>query len=67
MDKCRPDKCCLEKCHRDSRNLVKIVQGTFLKSLFKIGSVTAEIFPIWTNVDWTNVAWTNVTVTVGMC
>ena len=27
--------------------------------LSKIGSITAEIFPIWTNVDWTNVAWTN--------
>ena len=28
----------------------------------KIGSVTAEIFLIWTNV-----AWTNVTVTVDIC
>ena len=44
-----------------------MVPGTYVKSLVKIGSVTAEIFPIWTNVDWTNVAWTNVTVTVGMC
>ena len=31
-------------------------------SLVKIGSVTAEIFLIWTNV-----AYTNVTVTVGIC
>ena len=30
----------------------------------KIGSVTAEIFLIWTNVTWANVAWTNVTMTV---
>ena len=32
-----------------------------------IGSVTAEIFLIWTNVARTNVAWTNVTVPVGIC
>ena len=36
------------------------------KSLVKIGSVTAEIFLIWTNVARTDVAWTNVTVTVGI-
>ena len=35
--------------------------------LVKIGSVTAKIFLIWTNVTRTNVAWTNVTVTVGIC
>ena len=33
----------------------------------KIGSVTAEILLIWTNVPRRNVAWTNVTVTVGIC
>ena len=33
----------------------------------KIGSVTAEIFLMWTNVARTNVARTNVTVTVGIC
>ena len=33
--------------------------------MVKIGSVTAEIFLIWTYVARTNVAWTNVTVTVG--
>ena len=32
----------------------------------KIGSVTAEIFLIWTNLTWTNVAWTNVTLTGGI-
>ena len=32
--------------------------------MVKIGSVTAEIFLIWTNVARTNVAWTNVNVTV---
>ena len=42
------------------------VPGTYLKSLVKIGSVTAEIFLIWTNVARTNVAWTNVIVTVGI-
>ena len=35
--------------------------------MVKIGSVTAEIFLIWTNVARTNVAWTNVTVTVVIC
>ena len=33
----------------------------------KIGSVTAEIFLIWTNVTRTKVAWTNVTMTVEIC
>ena len=28
--------------------------------MVKIGSVTAKIFLIWTNVDGTNVAWRNV-------
>ena len=37
------------------------------KSLVKIGSVTAEILLIWTNVTKTNVTWTNVKVTVGNC
>ena len=32
----------------------------------KIGSVTAEIFLIRTNVAKTNVAWINVTMTVGI-
>ena len=35
--------------------------------MVKIGSVTVEIFLIWTNVARTNVAWTNVTVSVGIC
>ena len=35
--------------------------------MVKIGSVTAEIFLIWTNVARTNVASTNVTMTVGIC
>ena len=42
------------------------------KSLVQIGSVTAEIFLIWTkvartNVTWTNVAWTNVNAIVDIC
>ena len=45
----------------------KVVPGTYLKSLVKIESVTAEIFLIWTNVVRTNVDGTNVTVTVGIC
>ena len=35
--------------------------------LVKIGSLTAEIFLIWTDVARTNVAWTFVTVKVGIC
>ena len=34
--------------------------------MVKSGSVTAEIFLIWTNVIRTNVAWTNVTMIVGI-
>ena len=37
------------------------------KSLVKIGSVTAEIFLIWTNVARINVVWTDFSVTVGIC
>ena len=44
----------------------KIVPGTYLESLVKIESVTAEIFLIWRNATRTNVGWENVTVTVGM-
>ena len=40
--------------------------GTYLQSLIKIGSVTVEIFLIWTNVARTNVAWTNVNLIVGI-
>ena len=43
MDKCRPDKCCLVKCHSDRLNPFKIVPETYLLNLAKIGSVTAEI------------------------
>ena len=38
-----------------------MVPGIYFYILVKIGSVTAEIFLIWTNVARTNVAWTNVT------
>ena len=44
-----------------------MIQERYLKSLDKIGSVTAEIFLIWTNVARTNATWTNVTLTVGIC
>ena len=65
--RCLQDICGLDKCHHDSWHLWKIVPGTYLESLVKIGSVTAEIFVIWTNVTWTNVAWANATMTVGIC
>ena len=41
--------------------MFKMFPGTYIKSLVKIRSVTAEIFLIWTNVVKTNVAWTNIT------
>ena len=43
MDKYRQDKYWLDNCHSDRWDLVKKVLGTYLKSLVKIGSVTAEI------------------------
>ena len=51
----------LNQCHSDSQHLLKMVPRIYLQSLVKVGSVTAEIFLIWTNVAGTNVAWTNVT------
>ena len=47
--------------------IIKAAINSAPKSLVKIGSVTAEIFLIWTIVARTNVALTNVTVTVGIC
>ena len=64
QDKCCKDKCCLDKCYCDSWNQFKIVPRTYVLSYVKIGSVTAEIFLIWTNVARTNVAWSNVTAIV---
>ena len=52
------------KCHCDCW---LIVPGTYLQTWVKIGSVTADIFLIWTYVAKTNVVWTNVIVTVGIC
>ena len=52
-----PKKVQNDKCYRDSWHLLKIVQGSYPKSLVKIGSVTAKILLIWTNVP----------VTVGIC
>ena len=49
-------------------NVVTVVVVTYKdgprklpSKLAKIGSITAKIFLIWTNVTRTNVAWTNVT------
>ena len=58
-------------CTNVTVNLLKMVPGSYLYSLVKIGSVSADIFLIWTyvawtNVAWTNVAWTNITVTIGI-
>ena len=55
MDKCHLDKCCLDKCHPDIWNQFLMFPGTYLLSFIKIGSLTAEIFLIWTNFTWTNV------------
>ena len=57
----------MDKCHRDSWDLLKMVSGISPYSFVKIKLVTAEIFLIWTNVARTNVVWTNVTMTVGIC
>ena len=35
--------------------------------MVKIGSLTAVLFLIWTNVARTNVAWVNVIMTIGIC
>ena len=43
MDKCRLDKCCLDKFHHDNWDVLRMVQGTYVLSLVKIGEVTAEI------------------------
>ena len=51
------EKYCQDKCYKKLGPKLWII----------IGSVTAEIFLIWTNVARTNIAWTNVTVTVGIC
>ena len=56
-----------DKCQPDSWHLLKMVPGTYLKSLVKVRYITAEIFLIWTNVVRTNVAWTNVTLTPKIC
>ena len=65
---CR-DKCCLDKCHHGSWNLFKRIPGTYLEGFIKIGSVTADIFLIWTNIVRTNVAWTNaeILLTLSLC
>ena len=39
---------------------------SLVKKFGQIGSVTAEIFLIWTNVARTNVSWIYVTMTAGI-
>ena len=63
-DKSLQVTCCLDKFHHDSWHLLQIVPKSWLWSLVKIGSVTAEILLIWTNVARTNVAWTNIHITI---
>ena len=53
-------------CTNVQANIFEMFHGTYLKCLVKIGSVTAEIFLIWTNIAMTNVAWTNVNVIVSI-
>ena len=48
------------------KNFVKKKLRPQKNCLVKIGSVTVEIFMIWTNVNRINVPWTNVTVQVGI-
>ena len=45
--------------------MISVIDGP-RNPYFKIGSGTAEIFLIWTNVARINVAWTNVSVIVGI-
>ena len=49
-----------------SQNARTKVRLLYLKSFIKIGSLTAELFLIRTNVAKTNVGWINVTMTVGI-
>ena len=49
MEKSPQDKCCLDKYHCDDWNLFKRVPRTYLSSLVKIRSVTAEVLLLWTN------------------
>ena len=52
MDKCYQDKCCLNKCHHNSLNLLTRVPEAYLLSLVKIGSVTTEILQILSSRWW---------------
>ena len=38
MDKCHMNKCCMDKCHCDTWNLFKMIQGAYLSSLVKSGN-----------------------------
>ena len=46
---------------------IKALKKLGPKSFVKVGSVTAEILLIWTNVARTYVSWTNVTKIAGFC
>ena len=59
-----PKKFCPKKCWTSKINAPKKLGP---KSLVNIGSVTAEIMPVWTNAATSYVARTNVTMTIGMC
>ena len=67
MDKYCEVKCCLAKCHRDSKHLSKLVPESLLQSLVNIRSVIPEILLIWTNIVRSNVAWPNVNKIVNIC
>ena len=65
--KFRFNKCWGPKKFGSNKMLVQAPKILAQKNLDKIGSVTAEIFLIWTNIAGTNIAWINVTMTVGIC
>ena len=43
MDKCHMNKCCMDKCHCDTWNLFKMIQGAYLSSLVKSGNNSWDI------------------------
>ena len=46
MDKCHMNKCCMDKCHCDTWNLFKMIQGAYLSSLIKSGNNSWDIADI---------------------
>ena len=53
-------------CQKPIRVVVMVIV-IVVKVCQKLGTITAEIFLMWTNVARTYVAWTNVIMTVRIC